>query len=342
MKIITSLFFIFILFGYKADGQHSSKQNNLEKFTPSKFEAKQFLFTDWNTNDGLPYKQVPGVNLGVTSFLILDQTTVCFLSDASNELIIFNKETRKVSSKFPVVFSPKDVLYENAHFYVLSERQVIVYNIYGLEINRFALPEEYFGRASRLVRFNDATYLLLGSGNSLKIEYKGHKTEVLNEINGWMTSSGIVIGTRVNGDNSYMLEAILQNGEILNKKYTTEYKAAGIFVVGVSADKIILDVQEFTSERPIAIKRSLVSIDFSNEKLGSLISSIKIPDCYFVLSNKDFDLNADGNIFNMVTAPDGVYVFSLSESTFNNSNGYPENLIKMNYHFNNHLIKIKE
>lgn len=321
----------------KLDEQVSIKPIESTKSIPN-FNVSQLTMSEWNTPFGIPYVQVPGANLGATSFEVLDKKRVAYLCDATSEIIITEMKSGKVIKKFTTVLAPRDFIYENGFYFVLGERQVIVYDANGNEKNQFNIPIDYFGRAGRLKRFDNSTYLLFVSGNCVKIE-SGGVTITPQEYEGWVTSSGSYISTQVKGDNTYSIKVVQANGKILNKVFVTNKKTAGVFVVGTTTNRIVLDVQTFISENPIAIERFIVSVNLQKDDLGKTINSIKIPDSYYVLSNKEFYVSKSGDIMNMVTSQHGVYVFSLTETTSDNGKGYPESLTSLKYHFNDQLIE---
>jgi hypothetical protein len=325
-------------------GESFINQDNVESEDSNKsiqsFNVTQLSMSEWNTSDGIPYAQVPGANLGVTSFEIVDNERVAYLSDASSEIIITEIDNGKAIKKFPVLVAPRDFIYEKGLFYVLGKSQIIVYDSNGNEKNQINIPDDYYSRAGRLARFENATYLLLVSGNCVKIE-SGSTTLLPQEYQGWITSSGNYFSTQVKGDNRYSVKVFQANHEISEKVYFTDNdkKAAGVFIIGTTENRILLDVQTFICENPIAIERFIVSVSIQNDEFGEIINSIKVPDSYYVLSNKEFCLSTTGEVINMVTAPKGVYIFSLTENKTYNEKGYPKSVTSEEYHFNNHLME---
>lgn len=300
--------------------------------------VKELSLTKWDSQEGISYKQVAGVNLGATSFEILDSNRVAFLCDATNEIIITNRMSGKSTKRFPVIYGPRDFVYDAGLFFVLSEGEVVVYDANGKETNKFTFPSVYFG-TERLARFGKATYLLLPSGNSLKIE-SGGITILPQEYEGQITSTGTFIRTQLNGENSYSVKIIRTDGTSFTKVFSVNNKVAGVFVVGSTNNRVVLDVQTYISESPIAVERTIASVDLQENYLGDPIARIKVPDSYYVLSNKDFCISANGDILNMVTSRDGTYLFSLSESKSLGITGYPQSLIGTKYHFNDYLLEM--
>jgi hypothetical protein len=302
--------------------------------------VQELSLTKWGSQEGITYKQVAGANLGATSFEILDNNRVAFLCDAASEIIITDRESGKSTNRFPVIYSPRDFVYDAGFFFVLNEGQVIVYDINGKEVNLLTFPNEYFG-TERLTRFDNATYLLLPSGNSLKIESGGNAITP-QEYEGQITSMGTFIKTQLNGNNSYSVKVIRANGNSFSKVFVVDNKVAGVFVVGSTNNRVVLDVQTFISENPIAVERTLTSIDLQDDELGAIIANIKVPDSYYVLSNKDCYVSLNGDIINMVTSPEGTYIFSLTETNSIGKKTYPESLNNRKYHFNDHLLEIEK
>jgi len=302
------------------------------------FNISRISKSEWNTPDGLPFSQVPGANLGATSFVIIDKNRIAYLCNSTNEIIITEKSTGKSIKKFQVSFAPRDFVYENGIFYVLSEYEVTLYNETGNMLKKHPFPNAFQG-IERLVRNNDATYLLLPSGNSLMIENRGISIKPV-EYDGIITGNGQFITTQIGGNNSFSIKVRNSDDSIFEKSFSTDNKVAGVFVVGATDNRVIIDVQTFISENPIAVERVVESIDLGKNRLGDIINRSKVPDCYYVISNKDFYISETVTIYNMMTSPKGIFVFSLTETNSEKSNGYPASLIETKFHPNDNLIKL--
>ncbi len=304
------------------------------------YTVKELCSTPWDNANGFRYKKVAGANLGVTSFELMDNNRIAFLSDASDEIIITEKSNGKALGRFSVGNIPRDFVYDKGNFYVLFENTVIVYDETGKTLRKIAYPNSLKG-VERITRYNNYTYLLLPSGNSVQIEPASGESAI-EAYKGWITSSGIFISGMLNGANSYKVQVVTADGKHHEKIFATTLKTAGVYVVGATPNKVILDIQTYINESPIQVERHLVSIELGSEGLGNIISDIKVPDCYYVLSNKDVTLSSDGAIFNMVTTPQGVCLFSLTETEMQKAQNYPPSLLAAKYHFNDHLLKVNE
>lgn len=302
------------------------------------FDVEELSLTKWNSEDGIRYKQVPGANLGATSFDNFDNERLAFLSNSSSEIVIVNKADGKAINRIKVSDAPRDFIYSNGYFYVLLEDNVSQYDTVGNENKKFYFDRAYLG-VERLTRVNDTTYLLLPNGNSAMIESNG-KTIPIIEKKGWKTQPGYFIETKILEANSYTIILSKENKITFEKQFSTSKKLAGVHVIGATETEIFIDVQTFISENPIQVERFLKSIKMNKNNMESSRREIKIPDCYFVRINKDFIIKNNGTILHMVSAPQGVYVFSIAESQSENIQGYPESLLQIRYHFNDHLMNL--
>lgn len=305
----------------------------------SQYVISRLSTVKWGKNTGLPYKQVPGANLGVTSFEILSHDKIAYLCNSTSEIFITNKISGKVIRKFSVEFAPRDFVYDNGFFYVLNETQVTTYTETGKLIKKTSFPETHRG-VERLTRYNNVIFLQLPSGNSLMLDKSGI-SEKSKEFEGIITGDGNFVSTEIDGNNSYLVRLIKEDGRIYVNTFLTDKKVAGVYVVGSTKNRIVLDVQTFISENPIVVERKIVSVDLNETGIGTIVSMIKVPDSYYVLSNKDIYLTKAGDIINMITSPSGVFIYSLAEKkTGIVINNYPASLLAIKYHFNNHLLNL--
>lgn len=308
---------------------------------PAAFDVQQISSTAWNTPDGIVYTQVPGANLGATSFEVLGNSRIALLCNSTGELVIVNTADGKAIQRFPVAFAPRDFVYDKGEFYVLSQLQVDVYDEIGNVMNSFAFPQNYAG-VERMARYNGATWLLLPSGKSAMIETDGQVVEPI-ELEGWITSSGNRVATKLAGENTYIIKLFTESDGESESSFQTDKKVAGAYVVGVTKDRIYLDVQTFLSESPISVERKIVSIEIQSMTLDKIVAEIKVPDVCYVLSNKDISVFADGTLYTMITDEEGIFIFSLSEITTGKgiNRPFPDFLTNKSYHFNDHLIKVE-
>lgn len=279
--------------------------------TIKKFATTQLCKLNWNTTNGVPYVKVPGANLGVTSFYVLDNEKIAFLSDATNEILIVSQKSESVIKRFTVVLSPRDFTYDNGYYYVLCETGIFIYNINGENTSNFEFPKEYSG-TMRIFRYLHSTFLLLPSGNSLKIE-SGGKLIKPKEYEGWITSNGLLIKTQIKNEFNYTVNISFPNGENSLKEFPNKRKIAGVYVVGTEKNRIVLEIQTFLTEEPIKVERNIQIIGLRDFHLDKIIATIPITSSFYVLSNKDIYVTNEGRIYTLVTKSKGVYLFSIDE-----------------------------
>ncbi len=333
MKKITLLLLTLPVAAFSQVATSSSPATDMHKG----YSVKPVTLTKWEPQSGLVYKEVQGANLGTTSFEMMQNNKTAFLSDASNEIVIVDDWTGSVVNRFPVSFAPRDFVYYGGKFYVLNENTVTVYDATGTTVNTISFPSSYVG-VMRLTRYNNATYLLLPSGNCVKVEANGASVDPVG-YKGWITSVGDFVGTRLAGGNNYELKIVSANGSSYQKTFTADKKVGGVYIVGATADRIYLDVQTYISESPVKVERNIVAIELNKGGLGNVLADVKLPDCYYVLSDKDIEVVESGKLLNMVTTPQGVQVFSLTETEADKAQNYPASLLAVKYHFNDHLVK---
>jgi len=315
-----------------------SGQNITTKSIPE-YNISQLSFIGWDPQIGLPYKQVPGANLGAISFVLLNSNRIAFLSSSTSEIIITKKYDGKIIKRFQVAFAPRDFVYDEGFFYVLSEYQINKYDENGKQISKTSFSDLYKG-VERIARYNKSNFLLLPTGNSLMIDSCG--ISITPKIcEGVITNTGVFVSTQIK-DNTYTIKLVTKDGKKYNNTIVTDKKVAGVYVVGITKNQVVLDVQTFVSENPINVERYILSINLDS-KSDTIASRTKVPDCYYVLSNKDFDIDSSGHIINMVSSPFGVFIFLLSERRSNTSQkSYPATLRNIKYHFNNHLLNLEK
>lgn len=291
------------------------------------FDVSQELILNWNTNNSIPYSQVPGANLAATSFTKYNDSIFVFLCNSSNEIIFVNSKTNKITERHAINASPRDFYYEQNSFYVLYENSVIMYDSNCEKVNEFIFPKKYLG-TERITRYNNSTYLLLPTGSSYCIEEN-------HEYEGWISKSGNFVELKFR---SFMYNVTLLNLNI-SKTFNTEKKIAGIYLIDATFEKIILDIQYFNSENPVNVERNVVTISYNKTNINDSTALIKVPDVYYVLSNKDFILDNNNELFNLLSSPYNLYVFKLTETNKQINLNYPSILLKNKYHYNNNLIK---
>ena len=300
--------------------------------------VEQVSQTNWDVRSGLAYVRVPGTNLGAVSFAVLDEKRIAYLCNSTNEIVVVDRASGQAVTRFFVEPAPRDFVYSDGHFFVLADDSVRRYDEAGRLSGKFPFPRTYRG-VERLERFANATYLLLPSGNSVMIESDGRSLPA-DETEGWMSASGRRVETRIGRNGDYRVRVFENDGTSREADFSADGKVAGVFAVGSTGERLILDVQTFRSEAPVSVERTLVVIRLDADGIGPIIAKTRLPDCYFVYSNRDLTLSESGAVFNMVTSPDGTFVFALTETSAAAGREYPPRIADAGYHYNDHLLRV--
>ena len=338
--VLASVILHFILFR-SVSGIHSaeSRAPETETDTLSGLTVMQVAFLPWDETAGLPWRQVPGANLGVTSFEIIDSETIAFLADATNEIIVYNLVKQNITGRIPVESAPRDFVYNSGKFYVLMDGKIISYGLDGKETLIERLPPELKG-IMRIDHRDGETLLLHPSGNSLKFS-KPSKYRITKDIEGWPVNNHLSVKAEINRSNSFELTWVSEGDPRVSTIYKCPEKPAGVFIIGMTGNYLALDVQSWLSENPVSVKRELVFIKMNQDHLGEVRYRIQVPDQYYVLTNKDFTIGSDGHLYHMVTSPEGVFVFKITEAEAGSvTDDYPGFLKRKKYHFNDHLMRV--
>lgn len=298
---------------------------------------KKELFVPWGEN-GFPYSKVPGANLGVSSFQIINNNAIAFLSTSSNEVLLINKKNEAINSKFLIEPAPRDFIYDHDFFYILFDNKIAVYDSLGNKSHSINLPSECEG-ADKIFKYGSKLYVLLGNGNSVEVVEDGNNF-LFKYYKGWITSSGAYVSTNKSGDNFIEIQVSL-NGNNYSKHFEiSSDDVAGVFLIGADENKIILDVQYYPTQNPLEITRKLVYVKMDENGIGDIIYENHVPDCYYVLTVKPFVLDDNGKLYTMITSPSGMYLFSINKYN-EGSKDFPSELKNLKYHYNNHLLQSK-
>lgn len=299
----------------------------------SEFDVKELCRTPWDDSTGLPYIIGPGQNLGTNSFARLNDSSFAFLANASNEIIKIDIKSGKVISSFNVAFAPRDFVFDEDKFFVLTETEVFIYNIDGIIMGTIPFSKSIIG-VERIEHVKGVTYLLLPSGNSLVIGNNLSQGQI-QEIPGFITYNEIFERVSITGLNTYEVTLFKSGREIVSGQFNSDLKIGSIIPIGIVDDVIFIDLQLFKDESKMLIERKIIALKFENNSI-KYIAELEIPMMYYVWTNKDFLINKEG-LFQMVTTPNGAYVFKLNVSLNGSvSNKYPYEITSTQYHYNEH------
>lgn len=287
----------------------------------------------WNTVGGIPYSEVPGANLGAVSFAVLDSDRVAFLCNGVSQIRVFSVATGEMLQALPVAPAPRDLVFSDDQYYVLYAHHVTVYSSAGEETRKLAIPEGV-NDAWRIAATGAAVQLWRANGSELTFTPNGTATETSSQA--WTMPDGSqVYSAIVEGQADVVL---FREGMEARRRFSMANKVAGVFPIGTIDDKVILDVQTYVSENPVAVERFFMAIEI--DVPGSTCTLLRAPDSYFAYTDRDIYQNQDGELFHIISTPRGVHVYQLTLSESGALQDYPMEIRTLHYHYNDHLIKV--
>jgi hypothetical protein len=109
-----------------------------------------------------------------------------------------------------------------------------------------------------------------------------------------------------------MLE--ISSDYLLNRSKTIFFPKSLAYSTIVGIDKYsnhFILVEEFESQIPLQVKRTIISMD----KRGAILSSLTIPMVKYLSLLKEFQIDADGNLYHLFTLQDKVSILKISGLT---------------------------
>lgn len=302
------------------------------------FVVQEISVTPYSDSGGLPYTQVPGYNLGISSLQVINDSIVSYLADATGEIINVNMVDGGILSRFPVIPNAHDFVFNENAFYVFGRNILNKYNWTG-EILTNTSIETIYEDAMHIVCVNQKRILVLPNGNTVGIE---ENSLAINEIPkpGFQCEDGAIVRAYIKDDKNYVVEWIgakWDNTKILT--FEGNYPTGSINVVGKIGNIVYVDIQNYLTKSPISVERQLIAIDFS-QRSPRMVAKIIIPDVYYTYCNKGFSIY-NGNIYHIISAPDGVHLFKIAIATGSSKAiDYPLPIRNLHYHYNYYLEQV--
>lgn len=286
-----------------------------------------------NSQDKIPYTKSPGINVGAHSFAVLNDSTIAFLLLEPAEIRIFTNNAG-LHQKISLDFQAIDFVFDGEMFHLLGLHAIHSYGLDGqnVAVTRLGKCASLF---KRITKIGNDIWLWLGDGNSVRFEHS-KEVDCSSSYQGWIVSENSFVKASVDGNRYDFALYNTQQRINIKREYTSDSDVAGIFPVGIKNNKLVFDLQEFENQNPIEIKRSILAIDLNSLE----VTSLKMPDCYYVYVDRDIYKDLTGSIYTMTTCENGIEVFEVGTCESINCSGYPQELTSKNYHYNHHLIKV--
>jgi len=291
------------------------------------FEYEEELFVPWGkNNENVKYRVAPGGQYGPTSFNIVDENII--ILDAQNQKIkLFNNKTFEKAVDIPF-YNADDILWQNENdYYILSKNTVH-------KMNKSSVINHYSTTSPKILisdmRKNEIGQISLSTNKLTTL-----KINALQKGNSLQEVDGIPDGQ--NGQ----IKTIRKNSQIAEvqladkSSYQISVNNLGMIqYIGATPEgfKYFL-IEQITQQVPLKVARYIYLMNDN----GELKAKFNLPNIAFTHIFKEFEVDKNGNLFQMISAKEGIHIikwkyknkFSDTAPTIE----YPENL-KQSYHFN--------
>lgn len=337
MKCIIKILCLLHLLSINLIGETKAQENN------QKFNASELFKVNWQNYDALPYKKDLSLNSSFIAFEPLEKGQTAFLSDVDNTILIYNNENGDLVNSIDMDFRPFDFTFSNNTFYVLSEKEIVLYDKSGDKKDKLQLNYRNKG-INDIKVFENNIFFLNPNGTTISLN------EADKVMKGWLLYDGTYAETLITNDYGYLVRWYdTNNNLIFEKEVEGDHKLACAIMVGADENNIYVDAQYIVNEHPLEVERYVEAInrnEVNNVKLLTVeneVTRAKLPDVYHTYIKRDVVASKQG-LFHSISSPADVHVFKLI-ATKNKMNktatdAYPESLQNMKHHFNNHLLKI--
>ncbi len=293
----------------------------------AQYQYEEKLFIPWGESDtNVAFRKAPGGQYGPNSFDINDNEII--ILDAQNQKIkIYENKKIKNSIKIPF-YNAEDILWEGEkNYYILSEN--IVH-----KMNESSIKNHYSTSSPRILISkitkdeNGRVSLTTNKLTTLKINTL-QKGNALNKIDGVPDEiSGQIKTIR---ENSQTAKVILAD----NSSYQISVKDLGMIqYIGATPEgfKYLL-IEQITQQVPLKIARYIYLMNDD----GELKAKFHLPNIAFTHIFKEFAVDDNGNLFQMISAKDGIHIIEWKyENKFPNTVPiikYPPKFDR-SYHYN--------
>jgi hypothetical protein len=264
----------------------------------AQFRYEEKLFIPWGKGDtNVAFRKAPGGQYGPTSFNIIGDDVI--ILDAQNQTVkIFKNKMLENSVKIPF-YNADDILWENENnYYILSENKVhkmkqkSVINSYSTASGRIIISKitkDENGQIS--LTTNKLTTLKI---NSLQ---KGNSLIKINGIPDGI--SGQITAIRKNSQTAEVKLADKSSYQIFVKDLGM------IQYIGATPEgfKYFL-IEQITQQVPLKVARYIYLMNDA----GEMKAKLNLPSISFSYIFKEFSVDENGNLFQMISAKDGIHI----------------------------------
>jgi len=231
-------------------------------------------------------------------FLLL---LVILLSEYSNAQPVFSRILDMKYSDLPV-----NLRVENSGIYFISSFHT---ENGGIWLNSFDSPVKYF------VKNNEVRQTSSAQNKISKHYFYNRIDEFTGENGSFSNESNESIDITVSSRSELQIKmAINKDNKLLKVSFPSDLAYADL--IGVDKDgNIFLITESYINEIPLKVKREVYCVS----PAGSVLSVIAIPLVKYIYSLNDLQIDADGNLYSLLSDLNGMYIYKISGLTKYNS-----------------------
>ncbi|MDP2302305.1 MAG: T9SS type A sorting domain-containing protein [Ignavibacteria bacterium] len=150
----------------------------------------------------------------------------------------------------------------------------------------------------------------ISSSTQVKKVFADETAIITIDQNGELKSNNVIIASvKVTPDMLSLFSNYL-SGETKTLYFPKTLAYASIIGIDKHSNHFIL-IEEFESHLPLKVKRAIITLDYK----GEIISQLNIPMVKYLSLLKEFQIDADGNLFHLFTLQDKVSILKISGLT---------------------------
>ena len=315
---------LFILFAVVFILNQSAEAQNIKEVTSF----------SWNKTSGLPYIQDYSGNYGIDVYTEINENQYAFLSRTEKKIFVFNSSTKQKIKEIELSFFPIDFAYADKHYFVAGTENFYILTDEGKVISkRFIADKIKFTQALKVI--NSILYLIDIKQNTWSFDKKGY----LEKQPGIILNENMRARLLKLNDNQFKLIVYRKNNKIFSEIITDKSHLGTVQILGLSNNKIIVEVQKITQEIPLKVDRYVKF--FSTDNLREQLS-VKLPDVQYIYVKHSVAVNKN-NVDFLITTPKKASIYKLTGlNGKNNIVSFPDKLYDFSYHYNQHLLKLND
>ena len=301
-------------------------------------QVEKLIDVPWNTEGGIQTKWATEGNygnFGIQDFEVLNNEEVAIYASLENKMKIYNFQNEELTYEFSITDDVSSFTYDNLSelFYIVTHsNRIQVYCKMGAFMKSIPLHPQ-IGTPS-IIKFDDGNIYVSMHYTSYPIVKNGVVLSPAEQINESVKG-------RIIGDGFFYIDSLVSDNSIkfLYVKQGEEFIASIIYFNDV-----------FVSITPLFLINNELGFDICLKKLEnnklkyyhkiinySLSSNynifeLDVPKIKYLTMFRNFK-EFDGNVYNLITTPDGAKLFRINDMGLKCTGSYPEEL---NYEYDYH------